>query len=119
VLVVLNRVVALGSQDEVCGDELGTLVEQLVKRVLGVGGRLAKENGSGGVLDVVSAACDGLSVRLHGQLLEVSREPVEVLVEAVKLSETNCSCYPSLLTERQGASGHRRSLSTRRSTDHR
>jgi hypothetical protein len=81
VLVVLNRVVALCSQDEVGGDELRALVEQLVERVLRVGRGLTKQNGSGGVLDVVSAASDGLSVRLHGQLLQVSREPVEVLVE--------------------------------------
>ena len=62
VLVVLNGVVALGSQDEVGGDELGALVEQLVERVLGICGRLAKENGASRVLDVVAAAGDSLSV---------------------------------------------------------
>jgi hypothetical protein len=82
VLVVLNRVVALRGQDEVGRDELRTLVEQLVEGVLGVGGRLAEENGASGVLDVVSAAGNGLTVGLHGQLLEVGGEPVEVLVEA-------------------------------------
>jgi hypothetical protein len=81
VLVVLDGVVALCSQDEVGGNELGALVEQLVERVLRVGCGLTEEDGSGGVLDVVSTASDGLSVRLHGQLLQVSREPVKVLVE--------------------------------------
>jgi len=86
VLVVLNRVVALCCQDEVGGDELSTLVEQLVERVLGVGGRLAEEDGSSGVLDVVSATGNGLAIRLHGQLLEVSGEPVQVLVESATVS---------------------------------
>jgi hypothetical protein len=83
VLVVFNRIVALGGQDEVRGDELGALVEQLVEGVLSVGSWLTEQDGSGGVLNVVSTTSDGLSVRLHRQLLEVSREPVEVLVEAV------------------------------------
>lgn len=30
-LVVLNGVMALSGQDEICGDELGALVEQLVE----------------------------------------------------------------------------------------
>lgn len=81
-LVVLNRVVALRSQNEVSGDELGALVKELVERVLGVGCWLSKENWSGGVLDVITAAGDCLAVRLHGQLLEVGREPVKILVEA-------------------------------------
>jgi hypothetical protein len=82
VLVVLDRVVALCSQDEVGGNKLGALVEKLVKRVLGVGSRLAEENGPSSVLDVISTAGDGLSVGLHGQLLEVSGEPMEILIEA-------------------------------------
>jgi hypothetical protein len=82
VLVVLDRVVALCCQDEVRGDELGALVKQLVERVLGVSCRLTEDNWPCGVLDVVSATGDCLSVGLHGQLLQVSGEPVEVLVEA-------------------------------------
>jgi hypothetical protein len=82
VLVVLDRVVALGGHDEVSGDELSALVEQLVERVLSVGGRLAEQDGSSGVLNIVSTACDGLSIGLHGQLLEVRGKPVEILVEA-------------------------------------
>ena len=81
VLVVLDGVVRLGGEDEVGGDELGALVEELVERVLCVGGGLTKEDGTGGVLDVVAATGDGLAVGLHGKLLEVSRETVQVLVE--------------------------------------
>lgn len=82
VLVVVNWVVALGSQDEVGGNELCALVEKLVEGVLCVGGRLTKQNGASRVLDVVAAASNGLSVGLHGQLLEVGGEPVHVLIEA-------------------------------------
>ena len=84
VLVALNGVVALGGKDEVGGDELGALVKELVEGVLGVGSRLTEQNGTGSVLDVVTAAGYGLAVRLHRQLLEVSREPVHVLVEPEK-----------------------------------
>ena len=84
VLVVLDGVVALSSQDEVGGDELGALVEQLVERVLGVGRGLTEQDGSSGVLDVITAAGDSLAIGLHRQLLEVGREPVEVLVEAAE-----------------------------------
>lgn len=82
VLVLFDGVVALSSQDEISGNELGALVEELVERVLGVGGWLTKQDGTSGVLDVVAAAGDGLAVGLHGELLEVGREAVHVLVVA-------------------------------------
>ena len=65
-LLVLDWVVAFGSEDEVSWDQLRTLVQQLVEGVLGVSGRLAEEDGSGSVLDVFSTAGDTLAVRLHG-----------------------------------------------------
>jgi len=49
--------------------------------VLGVGGGLTEQDGTGGVLDVLAGAGDGLAVALHGQLLQVGREAVQVLVE--------------------------------------
>lgn len=52
--------------------------------MLGVGCRLAEQDGSCSVLDIVAAAGDGLAVRLHGQLLQVGGEPVQILVETVK-----------------------------------
>ena len=81
VLVVLDGVVRLGGQDEVGRNELGALVQELVERVLGVGGGLAEKDGTSGVLYVVAATSDGLSVGLHGKLLEVCGETVQVLVE--------------------------------------
>jgi hypothetical protein len=119
VLVVINGVVALGSHYEVSGNELGTLVEKLVERVLGIGGRLAEKNGSGSVLDVVTTAGDGLSVRLHGQLLEVSWEPVKILVETILTVREVSSSSKVSLTEKRDVSARRRSLSTRHSADRR
>lgn len=81
VLATLNGVVRLGGHDEVGGDELGTLVQQLEEAVLGVGGGLTEEDGAGGVLDILAGAGDGLAVTLHGELLQVGRETVQVLVE--------------------------------------
>ena len=71
----------LGGEDEVGGDEFGALVEQLEEGVLGIGGGLTKEDGSGGVLDILTGAGDGFAVGLHGELLEVGGEAVQVLVE--------------------------------------
>ena len=81
VLVVLDRVVALGSKNEISWDQLGALVQKLKERVLCVGRGLSEDDRSGGVFDIVTTAGDGLAVRFHGQLLEVGRESVEVLVE--------------------------------------
>lgn len=107
--VVADGVVALGGQDEVGGDQLGALVDELEEGVLGVRAGLAEENrtcdgravslfrassgvgGSaglltGGVLCGRAIRGDGLPVGLHGQLLQVGGEAVQVLVEAVVLN---------------------------------
>ena len=81
-LVVVDRVVRFSCQDEVCRDEFRALVQELVERVLGVGGGFAEENGAGGVFDEVAVAGDGFSVGFHGELLEVGGEAVEVLIES-------------------------------------
>jgi hypothetical protein len=84
VLVVVDRVVGFGGEDEISGDELGALVEELVEGVLGVGGGFTEEDGASGVLDeVVCGAGDCLAVGFHGELLEVGGEAVEVLVKSV------------------------------------
>jgi hypothetical protein len=84
VLVVVNWVVGFGGDDEISGDELGALVEELVEGVLGVGGGFAEEDWASGVLDeVVCCAGDCLAVGFHGKLLEIGGEAVEILVESV------------------------------------
>lgn len=91
VLVVLNWVVGFGGEDEVGGDELGTLVQELEEGVLGVGAGLAEDDCAGGVFHVVAGSGDSLSIGLHEQLLEVGGEAVHVLVESVEkmLTESN------------------------------
>lgn len=79
--VVRDGVVRLGGEDEVGGDQLGALVDELEEGVLGVGARLAEEDRTGGVLGRGTVRGDGLAVGLHRELLEVGREAVEVLVE--------------------------------------
>ena len=54
--------------------------------MLGVGCWLAEEDGPGGVFHHVAVAGDSLAVGFHGELLEVGREAVEVLVESVTVS---------------------------------
>lgn len=51
--------------------------------MLSIGGRLTEENWSSGILDILSAACDSLSIRFHRQLLKIRREAVKILVEAL------------------------------------
>ena len=105
VLATVDGVVGLGSHEEVGGDELGALVQELEEAVLGIGGWLAEENSSRGVLHVVASAGDGLAVALHGKLLEVGRETVEVLVEwrdQVRLSTEEIA-----IPDAQEASDHR------------
>jgi hypothetical protein len=84
VLVVVDRVVGFGGEDEIGGDELGALVEELVEGVLSVGGGFAKKDWAGSVLDeVVCGPGDCLAVGFHGELLQVGGEAVEVLVKSV------------------------------------
>ncbi|KAL2273297.1 hypothetical protein FJTKL_04809 [Diaporthe vaccinii] len=83
VQVVGDGVVRLGSQDEVGGNQLGALVDELEERVLGVGAGLAEEDGTGRVLGRSAVRGGGLAVGLHGELLEVGGEAVEILVETV------------------------------------
>lgn len=81
-LVVVDWVVGFGGDDEIGWNELSTLVEQLVEGVLGIGGGFTKKNGAGGVFDHLAITGDTFTVRLHRELLKVSRETMEVLVKA-------------------------------------
>ena len=56
------------------------LVDQLVEGVLAVGPRLAPEDRPGRVVDGLPVEADVLAVRLHGQLLQVGGEALEVLL---------------------------------------
>ena len=80
VVVVAERIERVHEADEVAGDQARPLVDQLVEGVLAVGPRLAPVDRAGVVVDPGAVEGDVLAVRLHGELLEVGREAVQVLV---------------------------------------
>ncbi len=79
-VAVLGRVRGVHERDEVGRDELGALVDQLVEGVLAVGARLAPEDLAGLGGDRGAVPTHGLAVGFHGELLQVGREAVQVLV---------------------------------------
>ena len=74
-----QRVRRVGDGDEVGGDEPRALVDELVERVLAVGAGLAPEHLAGLRGHGRAVPADRLAVGLHGQLLQVRREAVQVL----------------------------------------
>lgn len=66
VQVVGDGIVRLGSQDEVGGNQLGALVDQLKEGVLSIGAWLAKEDRTGRVLSRSAVRGGGLAIGLHG-----------------------------------------------------
>src|ERR1700751_5497424 len=55
-------------------------MDQLVKRMLAVGSWLAPVNRTGIAGDFASIKCDMFAIALHRELLEISREPLQVLL---------------------------------------
>src|SRR6185436_11467088 len=60
--------------DEVAGDRLRALVQELVERMLAHRALGAEQYRRGGIGDLAALAVDALAVRLHLELLEVRRE---------------------------------------------
>ena len=61
-------------------DQPGTLMDQLIESMLAIRARFAPENFTGLICDRGAVPADRLTVRLHGQLLQVCRETVQILV---------------------------------------
>ena len=80
VVVPAQRVERLDEGDEVTRDEPGALMDQLVEGVLAVGARLAPVDGAGLVVDLAAIERDVFAVALHGQLLQIGREALQVLL---------------------------------------
>src|SRR5580704_4783834 len=70
----------LGKGDEVARDESGSLVNQLIERVLAVGSGFAPVDRASLVSHPLAGERNVLAIALHGQLLEVSRKPFQVLL---------------------------------------
>lgn len=112
-LVIFDWVMRFDSKDEVCWDELGALVEKLVERMLSICCWLSEEYWTGSVLCWGAITGNCLSVGLHGQLLEVGREAVHVLIKSVFELVKVHGQGRKILTEIPGESEHRRSSSSR------
>lgn len=80
VLAAGNRVERLDGSQKVARNQLGTLVNELVKGVLAVGTGLTPNNRTRLVVDLVTSLGDRLAVRFHVTLLEVVGKLVQVLV---------------------------------------
>jgi len=73
-LGVGNGVVCGGRRQEVGGDELGSLVQELIEGVLAVGAGCAPDDGARLVVDALATFGDGFTVGFHVSLLEVIGE---------------------------------------------
>ena len=76
--VILSRVVRVGERDEVGGDHHVALVDELVD-LLAVRAGLAPEDLAGVAGHGAAVPTDLLAVGLHGELLQIRREAVQVL----------------------------------------
>src|SRR5271165_7520007 len=75
-----ERVERLIEADEIAGNQLGSLVDKLIERMLAVRAWLAPEDRSRLVLGDSAVESDMLAVRLHGKLLEIGGEALEILI---------------------------------------
>src|SRR5438477_2914857 len=75
-----QRVQWLVECNEVARDESGPLVDELIERVLAVGSRFTPINRTGLIADLSPVQCDVFAVAFHRQLLEVSRESLQILL---------------------------------------
>src|SRR5262245_11816381 len=69
-----------GESDEVAGDQSRALVNQLIERVLTVCPGLSPVDGSRLAVHLGSSQRDMLAIAFHRQLLQISGEPLEVLL---------------------------------------
>ena len=77
---IADGIVGLRAADEVAGNEVGALVDELIKRMLAVRAGLAPLDGTGRVCDGLAVLVDALAVRLHIHLLEIGGEARKILV---------------------------------------
>ena len=80
VVVPADRIQCFGKTDKVARDQPRALMDQLIERMLTVGPRLAPVDGAGIVIDRRPFERDMFTVALHGQLLQICRKPLQVLL---------------------------------------
>src|SRR5580700_4087116 len=79
-MVSANCIQRLTKCNKVAGDESGSLMNQLVERMLAVSSWLAPVDRPSLVGDLGAFERNVLPVALHRQLLQISRKPLEVLL---------------------------------------
>src|SRR5712691_2490158 len=80
VVVPTKRVERLVERYEVAGNESRSLMNQLIEGMLAIGSRLTPVDGAGIVADSLAVQGDVLAVALHGQLLQIGWESLQVLL---------------------------------------
>ncbi|MNC85254.1 hypothetical protein D3C83_08440 [compost metagenome] len=72
--------VAAAAGNEVGGDELRSLMQQLIERMLPVGAGCPEDDRCSGVIDFAPVASDALAIAFHFELLQVSRQALQPLI---------------------------------------
>src|SRR6266446_689360 len=80
VVVPTKRVERLIERYEVTGNESRSLMNQLIEGMLAIGSRLTPVDGAGIVADSLAVQGDVFAVTLHGQLLQIGWEALQVLL---------------------------------------
>mmetsp|Transcript_8499 Transcript_8499/g.12413 ORF Transcript_8499/g.12413 Transcript_8499/m.12413 type:complete len:207 (+) Transcript_8499:150-770(+) len=78
--ILCNIVLCFNGSQEVTGDELCSLMDQLVKGMLPIGSRLSPNNGSSLDIHLLPVPANVLSIRFHITLLKVCRKTMHVLI---------------------------------------
>src|SRR6516165_219611 len=105
VMLLAHRVQRLGEGDEVAGDQPGSLMDQLIKRMLAVGAGLTPIDWPGVAGDAVAVERHMLAVTLHRQLLEIGGEALEILL--VREYADGLGAKEVVVPNRQQAHQHR------------
>ena len=79
-MVESHWIECLGRSEEIAGDELGALVDELIEGVLPIGAGLSPDNWAGAPGDRFAITINALAVAFHIPLLKVGGKAVQVLV---------------------------------------
>ena len=79
-MVESHWIECLGRSEEIAGDELGALVDELIEGVLPIGAGFSPDNWAGAPGDRFAITINALAVAFHIPLLKVGGKAVKVLV---------------------------------------
>src|SRR5262245_15922331 len=79
-MMAADRIERFDKRDEITRDEPRPLMNKLIEGVLAVGAGLSPVNGTGVVVDSRTFERDMLAIALHGELLQVGRKALQILL---------------------------------------